>query len=70
MAGRQLVLDFFPGLGEVENLDAAARRHDILDRDVVEVEQAGQDGPVFLWNQMGGFENQAAQFLGRQVERA
>ncbi|MPN59364.1 hypothetical protein SDC9_207085 [bioreactor metagenome] len=64
MAGRQLILDVFPGLFEVENFDVAARGHDIFDGDGIQFEQTGQNGVMFLRDQMGGFEHQAAQLFG------
>ena len=67
VAGGQLVFNFVPRLIEIEDFDIAARGHDILDGDIVQVEQARQDGAVFLRNEMRGFKNQATQFLGREL---
>ena len=56
-AGGDLLAQFvYRGL-QVDGLDFAPRRHDVLDRDVLKVKEIEQDGPVLLGNELAGFEH-------------
>ena len=67
IAGGQLVLDFLDRHGQVQRLDLGARGHDVLDRDVLQVEQVEQDALVLLRDEVAAFEHDGAQFFGRHA---
>ena len=62
VTGRHLRADLVPAKVDVKNLDLAARRRDVLDHDVVEIEEAGENAAVFERHQLRGFQHKAAQF--------
>ena len=52
MACGELGMNLVPFLVEIENLNVAAGRHDVLDGDVVELKQARKNCMVFLGHQV------------------
>ena len=67
VAGRQLGLDVLDGQREVQRLDLAARRHDVLDRDFFQLEQVQQDALVLLRDVAARFQHNGTQFFRRQA---
>lgn len=67
IAGGDLMLDGVDRVGQVDALDRTARRHDVLDRDVLELEQVDQDAAMLLRDVLSGFDHQRPQLLGREA---
>jgi len=65
-AGGDLVPYFVFRIGEIDALDGPAWRHDILDRDALEVEEVDQDAAVLLWDVLPGLDHHGTQFLDRE----
>ena len=56
--------DVFKRRLQVDGFDFAARRHDVLDRDVFEVEQVQQHRLVLMWDEMTSFQHHSPQIFG------
>ncbi len=68
-AGGELAHDALDRFLEHDRLDPGARQHDVLHRDVAQVEEVHQDRDVLLRHERRGFEHERADFLGRELGR-
>ena len=61
----QLVEDVFPVVVDIDGGDFLARDHDVVHRDVLEIEDRQQHLPVTRRNHRAGLGHHRAQFFGR-----
>src|SRR5512139_3749384 len=62
----QLLDDVVPVVGQVDAVDLLPRHHDVVDRDLLEVEDAHEHALVAMRDDGAGFGDHRAQFLAAQ----
>jgi len=66
-AGGHFFADFVERGHEINAFDVLARRHDVFDSDVFQVKQIDKDGAVLGGDELAGFDDHRAQFVGGQM---